>query len=93
MNISKADIHYFLQTFSEDSSFNRVAANKAIAPACAGIRMYEAPLVGVSSAHDSLYIECKKPHVVGEKHMLPSEWMDLHTADQGQQCRGRHAQP
>jgi epoxyqueuosine reductase QueG len=38
--------------------------------------MYERPLVGVSSALDSLYIECKKPHVVGENHMLPPEWMD-----------------
>ena len=67
---------HFLQAFCDDSSLNRVAEDKALAPACAGMRMYEAPLVGVSSALDSLYIECKKPDVVGEHHMLPSEWMD-----------------
>jgi len=75
MNISKKGIVHFLQAFSDDSALNRVAGEKALAPACAGMRMYEAPLVGVSSARDALYNECKKPHVVGENHMLPSEWM------------------
>jgi len=38
--------------------------------------MYERPLVGVSSACDPLYTECKKAHVVGEHHLLPTEWLD-----------------
>jgi epoxyqueuosine reductase QueG len=76
MNISKTDIVHFLQAFCDDSSRNYVTEAVALAPECAGIRMYERPLVGVSSARDALYKECKKPHVVGENHMLPSEWLD-----------------
>ncbi len=76
MNIAKEDIEHFLQAFSDDSSLNRVAADIALAPACAGVRMYDAPLVGVSSARDPLYAECKKAHVAGENYMLPTEWLD-----------------
>lgn len=75
MNISKADIVDFLQAFSDDSSLNRVAADIALAPACAGVRMYERPLAGVSSARDPLYTECKRADVVGANYMLPNEWL------------------
>jgi len=75
MSISKPDIVHFLQSFSDASALNRVAGDIALAPACAGMRMYDHPLVGVSSAADGLYSECRKPHVVGERHMLPTEWL------------------
>ena len=38
--------------------------------------MYERPPVGVSSACDPLYAECKQAHVVGASHLLPTEWLD-----------------
>ncbi len=76
MNTSKTDTVHFLQAFCDDSSRNRVSEAVALAPECAGIRMYDRPLVGVSSARDALYNACKRADVVGENHMLPSEWMD-----------------
>jgi len=76
MHIAKADIEHFLQAFPDDSALNRVAEDIALAPACAGMRMYDAPLVDVSSARDPLYAECKKAHVVGEHHLLPTQWLD-----------------
>jgi len=38
--------------------------------------MYEHPLVGVSSALEAMYKEYKRPEVVGENYMLPSEWLN-----------------
>jgi epoxyqueuosine reductase QueG len=75
MDISRKDIEGFLQEFSETSTHNRVPADSALSPECAGIRMYDPPLVGVSSARDELYITFKRSEIVGEKHMLPDEWM------------------
>jgi len=76
VNISKEDIRFFLQEFSDTSAHNKVPGDSALAPECAGIRMYDSPLVGVSSARDELYNDLKRPDRVGENHMLPSEWMD-----------------
>jgi len=76
MNISKTDIVNFLQDFSDTSTQNSVLGNIALSPECVGIRMFEWPLVGVSSARDKIYKKYKKPEIVGENYMLPSEWMD-----------------
>ena len=76
MHISKTDIVHFLQAFADESVQNRVSEVVALAPECAGVRMYDAPLVGISSARDALYKECKRADVVGENHMLPTEWLD-----------------
>lgn len=76
MNISKTDILHFLQTFSDNSTHNSVPEDTAITSECAGIRMYERPLVGVSSAQDKIYKKYIKPDIVGENYMLPSEWLD-----------------
>jgi len=76
MTISKTDIVHFLQYFCDDSSRKPVSEAVALAPECAGGRMYDWPLVGVSSARDALYKECKRADVAGKNHMLPSEWLD-----------------
>lgn len=75
MSISQTEMVNFLKAFSEKSPLNRVAGDIALDPACAGMRMYDAPLVGISSAGDALYRECKKPEVVGQKYMLPAQWL------------------
>ena len=76
MNISKTDIFHFLQGFSDNSTHNVVSRDMALMPECAEIRIFEWPLVGVSSAQDEIYEKYKKPEVVGENYMLPSEWLD-----------------
>jgi len=62
----KTDILHFLEIFSDSSTLNRVSEDKALIPECIGIRMYEKPLVGVSSAQDEIYKKYKKSDVVGE---------------------------
>lgn len=54
---------------------NKVSGDIALSHECAGIRMYNWPLVGVSSALDEIYRTFKNHDVVGENYMLPSEWM------------------
>ena len=72
MNILKTDILHLLQNFSDTSTHNRVPEDIALIPECAGIRMYDWPLVGVSAAQDEIYKKYKSPEVVGEQYMLPS---------------------
>jgi len=76
MNISKTEIVHFLQAFSDNSTHNIVSGDIALSPECAGIRMYECPVVGVSSAQDEMYKKYINPEVVGEKYLLPSDWLD-----------------
>lgn len=41
----------------------------------AGLTMFDAPLVGIGSADDSLFGEYKKAGVIGPWHMSPDEWL------------------
>lgn len=75
MNISKKAILQFLQEFSDKSTKNIVSEDIALTSECAGIRMYEQPLVGVSSAADEIYKNYSNPKVVGENYLLPSDWL------------------
>ncbi len=65
-----------MHNYSDNSAHNSVPEDSALIPECAGIRMYGRPLVGVSSAQDEIYKKYKNPAIVGENHMLPSEWME-----------------
>ncbi len=38
-------------------------------------RFYHAPLLGVARADDPLFEEMKEEHIVGEKHLMPEEWL------------------
>ena len=64
MDISKIDILHFLQNFSDHSTHNIVPEDIALMPECAGIRIFEWPLVGVSSAQDELNKKFKKPEML-----------------------------
>ena len=46
-----------------------------IRPEYAGIRMFDAPIIGFCSADDPLFAEFKKDGVVGPWHMSPKEWL------------------
>lgn len=75
MSFSKADIEVFLRDFSDNSPLNVVPEKIALSPECSGVRMYEEPLVGISSVGDSIYNKLKEPDVVGENYLLPTEWL------------------
>lgn len=54
---------------------NRVSSDIAIDPAVAGMRLYDAPILGVASADDPLFDGLKKPEAVGVHALAPREWM------------------
>lgn len=59
-----------------DGPVNRVAAEDALRPELAGMRIYEEPLFGVAAAGDPLFEELRRPEVLHPGVMLPREWVD-----------------
>ena len=68
-------VRRFADEYSDSNEFNYVLEAEAITPECAGVRIYERPLIGCASADDPLWAEMKKPGVVGEFFMAPGEWL------------------
>ena len=63
-------------TFMEESGLNRIPAELAVSPECAGVQIYEEPLVGIAAANDPLFTgEFKEPQVIGEHFRAPEEWV------------------
>ena len=64
------------RTFMEESGLNRIPAELAVSPDCAGVQIYEEPLVGIAAADDPLFTgEFKEPQVIGEHFRTPEEWV------------------
>ena len=65
-----------LEVFVASQSGNYVSAEDCIDPRLAGMRIYDAPLLGFASASDELFTaEYKKPGVVHPDYMAPTEWL------------------
>lgn len=75
MASSKEKIGQFLQDFSEHSIDNSVSKENALSRECGGIRIFDWPIIGVSSAEVDLYKEFIKPEIIGENHLQPKEWL------------------
>ena len=54
---------------------NFVAAEDALRPELAGMRIYEEPIFGVAPADDPLFLELRRPEVVHAEEMLPCDWV------------------
>lgn len=39
------------------------------------VTLFEKPLIGIASASDSLFLQYKKPEVIGSEWMMPDEWL------------------
>ena len=74
--MTKESIIKWICDYVEESPLNRVSAEDAISPECIGLKMYDAPLVGFSSAADSLYTETfKQEGVISPDYQAPCEWL------------------
>lgn len=54
---------------------NFVAAEEALQPEIAGMRIYDEPLFGVASADDPLFLALRRPGVVHPGEMTPRDWV------------------
>ena len=73
--MNRVDIMEAILKLYEESPENRISADVAITPELAGLKMYDAPLVGVASAQDQLFDEYLRPEVIGPWFMKPEKWL------------------
>ncbi len=64
-----------LTKFINENEGNYITKDNALDDRLAGMRIYEAPLVGIGSADDALFASFKNKDVVGEVFMTPQEWL------------------
>ena len=74
-NISKIDLQAAADRFTEDDKTNYLAADAALQPGLAGMRMYKAPLLGVAQAGDPLFAGLQAPEAIGPHFLLPEAWL------------------
>ncbi len=73
--MNKQIIEERLTQYVHDAAGNYITEDNAIAPDLAGLRMYDAPLVGIGSAQDALFADFTRKDVVGEVFMTPQQWL------------------
>lgn len=73
--MNKTELRKGVQDIFEQCPENIITKENAISPYLVGLTLFEAPLVGVASAKDSLFEECKKIGIVGPWYMGPGEWL------------------
>ncbi|MDR3077653.1 MAG: epoxyqueuosine reductase [Planctomycetota bacterium] len=71
----KDDLNRLATSFAETDSANLVSAAAALRPELAGLRLFDAPLLGLASAGDPLFGELARPGVVGPQFELPEAWL------------------
>ncbi len=69
------EIDAFTAGIAENSPTNRIQAEWALDPALAGLRMFDAPLLGVAAAEDPLFSAFRRPEAVGPQFLVPGEWL------------------
>ena len=74
MSMNKEKLVRELTELFRDTPGNTVSGEAAL-PGCEGLVMYEEPVFGVSDAADPLYTEFKKPEVIGDNFLNPTEWL------------------
>lgn len=62
--------------FVRQSPLNLVSPNDAIRPELAGLRLYDAPVLGVAVSNDPLFDRLLDPFAVGAHFCPPAYWLD-----------------
>ena len=72
---SKKILVDFLTQDITSSPENSVSADEALSSECVGVRLYDAPLVGVAAATDEGFEALLRPQAVGPHFMPPAGWL------------------
>lgn len=73
--MNRDDVLRLATEFVATSEENRVRADVALRPDLAGLRMYEAPIIGVARADDAYFDELLRPGVIGPHFLMPRQWL------------------
>ncbi len=72
--MTHTDIERYVANFFATSPLNTISHMQALDADCAGITIFDAPIVAYGSAQDSLFTTFKE-QVLGPHFRLPSEWL------------------
>lgn len=74
--MNKTELIKKIEEFVQQGIGNFVAKEDAIYPELSGMKIYDAPLVGIAAADDELFTETfKKPGVIHPDYLAPKEWL------------------
>ena len=71
----KRKLVQFALDYAENSPLRKISPGEELSSECAGLTVFDLPIIGIASASDPLFSELKKPEVVGEDILLPDEWL------------------
>lgn len=74
--MKKIEIINFFKDFSDTSPYNNISVEKALDAKSVGLKIFEQPIVGISSAKDDLYSNLKNKDIIGENYLEPSQWLE-----------------
>ena len=64
-----------LKDYLNNSTDNFIKKEDALRPDLEGMRIFDEPLFGYTSADDPFFTEAKKPEIIGAHFMTPEEWL------------------
>ena len=73
--MTRADIILRAEQFTADSPGNYISAEVAMAPAYAGMQLYDPPIFAFGNPEDALYAAFKSPDIIGGHFLTPSDWL------------------
>ena len=68
----------FIDNVSElflSNEYNHIPNDKALSDDLISVKIFDAPIIGITSADDPVFLELKNEHIIGKHFMLPSEWL------------------
>ena len=75
--MTKIELCNLIKQYVEDSELNKVSEELAIYPHLAGMKLFDEPIIGFSSATDGLYTKTfKQEGVISPLYLSPKEWLD-----------------
>ncbi len=73
--MNRHDLTQSAKDFIEVSSDNFVHEDLALSREVVGMKIFDMPIFGFASANDELFMELKKPSVIGKHTLSPHEWL------------------
>jgi epoxyqueuosine reductase QueG len=73
--MDKEEFTRILAGFVAEAPENRIPAELALRPELSGLRLIDEPLAGFAAAGDPWFGDLKKPGIIGEHFIPPTEWL------------------
>lgn len=75
--MNKQNLIKMASDFVETSEYNYISNEIAISKNVVGMKIFDAPIFGISASDDEYYTLFKEPAAIGDHFLLPKEWLPL----------------